>query len=95
MGGIKAKQASKPKPATPAAPLPTFKDLLRQKLKPHNKTILAVSLLLDALVTVMALYSDNPPFNPLIYGAISAIVKGANLGLHYLKKIQLEDDDAG
>jgi len=73
----------------------TFKDLLRQKFKPHNKQIFAVCLLLDSLVTIMTLYSDHPPFNPVIYGALSALVKGANIGLHYLSKaIQEEDPDA-
>ena len=78
------------------APAPTtFKDLLRQKLKPHNKEIFAVCLLLDSLVTIMTLYSDHPPFDPVIYGALSALVKGANIGLHYLSKaIQEEEPDA-
>jgi hypothetical protein len=73
----------------------TFKDLLRQKFKPHNKQIFAVCLLLDSLVTIMTLYSDHPPFDPVIYGALSALVKGANIGLHYLSKaIQEEEPDA-
>lgn len=78
------------------APAPmTFKDLLRQKFKPHNKQIFAVCLLLDSLVTIMTLYSDHPPFDPVIYGALSALVKGANIGLHYLSKaIQEEEPDA-
>lgn len=79
------------KPSAPAS----LKDLLRQKLKPHNTKIVAVGLLLDSLVGIMALYSDNPPFDPVIYGVVSAIVKGANLGLHYLSKtIQGEEPDA-
>lgn len=79
------------KPSAPSA----FKDLLRQKLKPHNTKIVAVGLLLDSLVGVMALYSDNPPFDPVFYGVLSVIVKGANLGLHYLSKtIQEEEPDA-
>lgn len=81
--------------ASKAAPPATLKDLLRQKLKPHNTEIIAVGLVLDALVGVMALYSDNPPFDPIIYGAISAVVKLANVGLHYLSKtIQGDDADA-
>lgn len=78
------------------APVPTtFKDVLRQKLKPHNTTIIAVGLLLDSLVGIMALYADNPPFDPVIYGVISAAVKAANLGLHYLSSaIQGDETDA-
>jgi hypothetical protein len=81
--------------ASKAAPPATLKDLLRQKLKPHNKLIFAVCVVFDSLVTIMTLYSDHPPFNPVIYGAISALVKGANIGLHYLSKaIQEEEPDA-
>lgn len=77
------------------APPATFKDLLRQKLKPHNKTIFAICLVLDALVALMTLYSDAPPFDAIIYGALSAVVKAANVGLHYLSKtIQEGDTDA-
>ena len=78
----------------PAAPT-TFKDLLRQKLKPYNTLIIALGLALDSVVAIMALYSDNPPFDPIVYGAISATVKAANVGLHYLSKtIQGDDTDA-
>ncbi|WP_219097747.1 hypothetical protein [Pseudomonas sp. UMAB-40] len=81
--------------ASKAAPPATLKDLLRQKFKPHNKQIFAVCLVLDALMALMTLYSDNPPFDPIVYSALSAIVKAANLGLHYLSKaIQEEDPDA-
>ena len=73
----------------------TFKGVLRQKLKPHNTKIVAVGLLLDAAVGILTLYDSNPPFNPVIYGLISATVKAANLGLHYLSStIQGEDDAA-
>jgi len=79
------------KASAPAA----LKDLLRKKLKPHNTKIVAVGLLLDSLVGIMALYSDNPPFDPVIYGVLSAVAKAANLGLHYLSKtIQGEEPDA-
>lgn len=77
-----------------APPPATFKNLLRKKLKPHNKQIFAVCLLLDCLVAMMTLYSDAPPFDAVIYGALSAVVKAANVGLHYLKStIQEEDTD--
>lgn len=78
------------------APAPTaLKDVLRQKLKPHNTKIIAVGLLLDSVVGIMALYADDPPFDPIIYGAISALVKAANLGLHFLSKtIQGDETDA-
>ena len=77
------------------SPPETFKNLLRQKLKPHNKKIFAICLLLDALVAIMTLYSDAPPFEPIVYGALSAFVKAANVGLHYLSKtIQEGDTDA-
>lgn len=80
---------------TPVPVPTTLKNLLRQKLKPHNTKIVAVGLGLDALVGIMTLYSDNPPFDPVIYGVLSAIVKGANLGLHYLSKaIQEEEPNA-
>jgi hypothetical protein len=73
----------------------TLKNLLRQKLKPHNTKIIAAGLLLDAAVGILTLYADNPPFDPIVYGAISAVVKAANLGLHYLSKtIQGDDTDA-
>lgn len=77
------------------APAPTaLKDVLRQKLKPHNTKIIAVGLLLDSVVGIMALYADDPPFDPIIYGAISALVKAANLGLHFLSKtIQGDETD--
>lgn len=78
-----------------AQPPATFKNLLRQKLKPYNKRIFAICLVLDGLVALMTLYSDAPPFDAVIYGAISAVVKAANVGLHYLKStIQDEDTDA-
>lgn len=74
-------------------PVPsTFKELLRHKLKPHNTKILAVGLLVDSLVGIMALYSANPPFDPVIYGAISAAVKALNVGLLFLRKTIQEDE---
>lgn len=73
----------------------TVKDVLRRKFKPHNTAIIAGGLLLDSVVGVMALYADNPPFDPVIYGVISAIVKAANIGLHYLSNaIQGDETDA-
>lgn len=78
------------KPSAPTA----LKDVLRQKLKPHNTKIIAAGLLLDSVVGIMALYADDPPFDPIIYGAISALVKAANLGLHFLSKtIQGDETD--
>ncbi|WP_395601206.1 hypothetical protein AB4P95_29780 (plasmid) [Pseudomonas sp. A1437] len=64
----------------------------RQKLQPYNTGIIALGLFTDALVTIFTVYGETPPFDPVIYGMLSATVKAANVSIHYVIKSIREED---
>lgn len=61
-----------------------------------NVILFGVGLFLDGVVTTMALYSSAPPFDPVLYGFISAIAKAANGAIYCVNRALkgLNDDDS-
>ena len=64
-----------------------------QRLKPYNMQLIALGILLDG-VAVAWVYFETLPIHPLVYGAVSGILKMANLAIHFVNsKLIREDGD--
>lgn len=55
-----------------------------RRLKPYNTRLIVVGFALDALVVAWA-YMDNQ-FPPLIYAALTFVLKLTNLAVHFINK---------
>jgi hypothetical protein len=77
--------------------MPVSKTKARRKtlLKQANVIVFGIGLFLDSLVGIMAYYAATPPFDPVLYGMISAVAKAANLAVHYISKTlkEISGDD--
>lgn len=65
-----------------------------QALRPFNPEIVAAGLLMDGVVGAWTYLDGHLPMDPMIYAAVSGVLKSMNLALHFIStKIAEEPDD--
>lgn len=61
--------------------------------KPYNNRMFLAVLVVDGLVAAWASLDGAGLINPAIYGAISILLKTANVAIHFTSKAQGSADD--
>lgn len=64
-----------------------------QRLKPYNTHLIFLGFALDGVVVWWAYLDGQLP--PAMYGAITGLIKVANLGIHFVNKTISEETDGG
>ncbi|MCK2122139.1 hypothetical protein [Pseudomonas sp. PNPG3] len=64
-----------------------------QTLKPYNTWLIFLGFGLDGLVVAWAYMDGQLP--PALYGAITGLLKAANLGIHFINKKVSEEVEGG
>lgn len=64
-----------------------------QMLKPYNTKLICLGFALDGVVVWWAYMDGQLP--PAVYGAITGLIKVANLGIHFVNKKISEEVDGG
>lgn len=64
-----------------------------QTLKPYNTRLIFLGFALDGVMVGWAYLDGQLP--PALYGAITGLIKVANLGIHFVNKKISEETDGG